>query len=657
MGSPIVSPPDPWSATGLNTVPVQQPDPWAATGLKTVPVDHAAAGGSWTPTVGEEIEQSSFGTAHPWIAGVAGTIANLGAGALKGIGSDIRSIGAAAPAPEKPLTIRAEGKTYTVPPPQPSLAARAIRGADLTPHGTAQKLGAATENIAEGFLLPEVKASLPIRLGAQALMGAGLSKAHGGSALAGAAGGLGAEAVGSGLRAVAPTLAEAGIGARAVDRAYDKTPGLALLNDTRGLRPAKIAATSRESLGRLNSEIDQMAADASRPTVMGGAPARLALPPGPVEREAVPLHPATAVVERPSIIQPAGVHEPTFAQGTDRALSPKPRPVRDASTGRMAQQEKPPLAPNFITSPASAQIPSDHFAAFRSPAQSEAADFLSRLEREGGNGVTYPNGRMQDGAITHPLKEPLRTIRREEPAQGVWLRAPEGPVHVAPTTPEQAGFTLHQPTVSLRPALDRLDEMIAKVPENSPTELNSLRKVRGGLTTNLQGEQIPADVSPARALALKRGLRKEFAKYRGDPTFDANVASNASKEASHDIDTVLDRALGPEFASKNQRISSLIDVNKLASRASRNAPLGQRIAGRLAAHTGALTGAGIGSVLGYRKGGLEGAAAGGAAGLLLPEALASRPALIGAARAANSPLTKRLLRGALVGGATAATRK
>src|SRR6185437_15046645 len=114
-----------------------------------------------------------------------------------------------------------------------------------------------------------------------------------------------------------------------------------------------IAATSRESLGRLNSEIDQMAADASRPTVMGGAPARLALPPGPVEREAVPLHQATAVVERPSILQPAA------------------RPiVRDGS---------------FTTSPATLNIPGAtsgriaDFARMQTPAENQAVAFLDRL--------------------------------------------------------------------------------------------------------------------------------------------------------------------------------------------------------------------------------------------------------------------------------------
>jgi len=615
----MTGPQGPWLKYQQQAPPAEQTGPWTK-------YASPSATAALTPPASAPDPHPYLHAAENAVKGAANTISQGYVGALKGAGQTATGIGKLLLMGSGPSGIGQLAADEAV----PNSGLRRI-AQKLQPVGAPQKIGSAAENVAETYLLPLVgEADLPLRLGAQALMGAGLSKAHGGSALAGAVGGGGAELLGSGVRALAPTLAEAGIGARAVDRAYDKTPGLALLNDTRGLRPAKIAATSRESLGRLNSEIDQMAADASRPTVMGGAPARLALPPGPVEREAVPLHQATAVVERPSILQPAA------------------RPiVRDGS---------------FTTSPATLNIPGAtsgriaDFARMQTPAENQAVAFLDRLGAEGENGITYPQGKMPPEAVAHPLHEPLRTIRREETAQGVWLRTPEGPIHVAPTTPEQAGFTLHQPTVSLRPALDRLDEMIAKVPENSPTELNSLQKVRGGLTTNLQGEQIPADVSPARALALKRGLRREFAKYRGDPTFDANVASNASKEASHDIDTVLDRALGPQFASKNQRISSLIDVNKLASRASRNAPLGQRIAGRLAAHTGALTGAGIGSVLGYRKGGLEGAAAGGAAGLLLPEALASRPAWIGTGRALYSPVTTRLLRGALVGGATAATK-
>jgi len=126
---PNSAPTDPWAATGLKTVPVH-PDPFA--GLHTIPAEgtplpppppvvsstqaarrlprrrvasgripmasppqftiapplpgaqqptiapptdaQASAGGSGTPTVGQEIEQSKFGQAHPWLGSAAGAI-------------------------------------------------------------------------------------------------------------------------------------------------------------------------------------------------------------------------------------------------------------------------------------------------------------------------------------------------------------------------------------------------------------------------------------------------------------------------------------------------------------------------------------------------------------------------------------------------------
>lgn len=148
------------------------------------------------------------------------------------------------------------------------------------PHGIAQAIGKGIGNAAQ-FLIPGGaeeeaatagaklapwlgEAARPLmRVGAGALSSGAVNKMQGGSfgsgALAGGAGG----AVGEGLRAIAPKIAESALGITKADRAFSRTPGRAILDETRGFRPSKIADTGQVRLGELTPELERAADEAS----------------------------------------------------------------------------------------------------------------------------------------------------------------------------------------------------------------------------------------------------------------------------------------------------------------------------------------------------------------------------------------------------------
>lgn len=79
-------------------------------------------------------------------------------------------------------------------------------------------------------------------------------------------------AVGSGLKAAAVPLAESSLGVRAIQRGYGKTPGLGALEDTSGIRPATVAASARNKLGDLNTQLETAAGKSTQPASL--TPAR-----------------------------------------------------------------------------------------------------------------------------------------------------------------------------------------------------------------------------------------------------------------------------------------------------------------------------------------------------------------------------------------------
>lgn len=146
-----------------------------------------------------------------------------------------------------------------------------------TPVNTAQKVGKVGEQIGE-FLLPTGLEEGATKLGGAALGKAGavggkllggavhsgvVNKAQGGSFTGGAGAGLLGGAVGEGLRAAAPSLAESALKIRGNDRLYGRTVGDAIINDTSGVRPETVAASARSKIASLTPRLEQQAATAS----------------------------------------------------------------------------------------------------------------------------------------------------------------------------------------------------------------------------------------------------------------------------------------------------------------------------------------------------------------------------------------------------------
>ena len=228
----------------------------------------------------------------------------------------------------------------------------------------------------------------------------------------------------------------------------------------------------------------------------------------------------------------------------------------------------------------------------------------------------------------------------------------------------------HNRPVDITPAVDYVNEATnsAKL-RNNLGGVNALEPVKNQLTENPfklpQAFASPmigdpnAVLSPMQtasgALNLKRGLRDQFVKS-WNPDAGPQMAKDVARGASGVIDSQLDRALGPDFASNNQRISSLIPVMDAAESVQRNAGVAQRLAGRFKAHTGALAG-GIGGALAGSAHGPFGAIGGGLAGLIAPEVVGSPTIQMGLARALDSKIPTRIAPVAASGGIMTPRRK
>jgi hypothetical protein len=103
------------------------------------------------------------------------------------------------------------------------------------------------------------------KIGAAAIGSGAVNKAQGGDFGTGAAAGAGGSMIGAGLKTVAPKLAESALGITKADRAFGKTPGEAIINETKGIRPGTIADSANSKLGSLTPELESAAANASGP--------------------------------------------------------------------------------------------------------------------------------------------------------------------------------------------------------------------------------------------------------------------------------------------------------------------------------------------------------------------------------------------------------
>jgi hypothetical protein len=81
--------------------------------------------------------------------------------------------------------------------------------------------------------------------------------------------------VGAGLKAVGPPLAESALGIRGQTHAFGATPGKAVLEETRGIRPSTIERSAQSKLGELNNALEGRAANTRAPASL--VPARTVL--------------------------------------------------------------------------------------------------------------------------------------------------------------------------------------------------------------------------------------------------------------------------------------------------------------------------------------------------------------------------------------------
>lgn len=156
-----------------------------------------------------------------------------------------------------------------------------VKAAMTAPDSFAGKTGKFVEQAAE-YAIPggvattlTKAASLPVRAAAQGVA-AGLTSGvqSGGSpqqmAMSAALGAVG-PIVGAGVRKLAGSAAEKALGVTKADRGYGKTPGVAILEETSGIRPATVEASARAKSSALTKEMEGLVDAASGPNGARGS--------------------------------------------------------------------------------------------------------------------------------------------------------------------------------------------------------------------------------------------------------------------------------------------------------------------------------------------------------------------------------------------------
>lgn len=226
---------------------------------------------------------------------------------------------------------------------------------------------------------------------------------------------------------------------------------------------------------------------------------------------------------------------------------------------------------------------------------------------------------------------------------------------VRPETIERTGReTVNQLTPRLEQVLRQSAQPVSMIPARTaiatPMEeaaANEAAGLHGQLsdihdflhTGRVSGEPIPENVTPIRALQLKRGLSDEYLGKWSPDVHGKTIA--AGRGAYHALREGIHEAV-PESAAIDERISNLLPAIRRAESVSREAPFLQRVGGRLRAHTGVLAGgAGLGGLLGYREGGTKGMIEGGLVGLTAPELISSPEGQMAVARMMHGAGTLR----------------
>jgi hypothetical protein len=494
--------------------------------------------------------------------GIPGAAKSIGKGLLEGAGSDVAN-----------LTGSAKLKALTT----PSGDENDVMG---------QKFGKGVEQGAEFLipglgeekamsLVPDLKYAKPLaKVGYNALASGALNKAQGGDFGTGAlVGGVGS-AGGQVLNEMAPAVAEKSLGIRGkFDRSFNKTPGLAALEETKGIRPETVAASAKERIGELGSQVNDMADQAStkaRPQPRGLLPA---------PTEDVPLHSAPDVAGTPS--------QPTVLNQPDR---PMPK-LLESQTGNRT------LPSSFHSDIFPDQLPQGSTNILDGEYQPMAGETQGmRADQYMGQ---VPGDRGGVGQV-----------------QGVLRQRPSAPIGQAPIPTTEANAS-----ASLVPARSAVSNAMGSAErQNAAGTHGQLQNMQDFLSRRFStGEQIPENVTPRDLLDLRRGFNEEHGRWNPD-LHDTTVSTG--RQAYGGLTGEFHRVL-PEAEPLDTRISNLIPVKNRASIAALGDNTLQKTLGRVAAHTGGGLGGYYGGVEGYKHGGIGGAIGGAALGVAAPEFLSS----------------------------------
>ena len=198
---------------------------------------------------------------------------HLGEGLLKGAGNTVEGVGRLI------NKIPVVGEVLS---PRSGLDALHLATRPTSP---AQKLGYYGEQGAE-FMIPggaeeaalahlpaAVKAARFIRpisrAALQAVDAGTINKLHGDSFKEGAGASLIGTGIAEGARKIAPAVAESALGITRNMRGFGKTPGLAALEETSGIRPISVARSAGKKISSLNQELETRIGNAS---ALGPAP-------------------------------------------------------------------------------------------------------------------------------------------------------------------------------------------------------------------------------------------------------------------------------------------------------------------------------------------------------------------------------------------------
>lgn len=231
---------DPYAAIAKPIAPDRGADPYAsiATPVEVLPPEEPSLGARLKTSLGTGLSEMGRGIE----------------GAAKGAGSTLNSIGGVlfpdklAAALHMPTPSREQQEGYFKPANQAQAVGKGAEqvGEFLAPGAGEERLAAA----APEAIRPLAKIAL------SALSSGAVNKAQGGGfgtgALAGGAGG----ALGEGIRAAAPKLAETALHITAPQRAFSKTPGTAALELTKGVRPESLLSSGRESMSDLMNRLE-----------------------------------------------------------------------------------------------------------------------------------------------------------------------------------------------------------------------------------------------------------------------------------------------------------------------------------------------------------------------------------------------------------------